>query len=78
MVSSLLTSWKFYMVLVQLCCIYLKLVKVIAIIMQIMCNKMQAYAAFKFADACLCGLRGDADIIRCAYVDSQVHKPCFT
>ncbi|KAI4327289.1 hypothetical protein L6164_019768 [Bauhinia variegata] len=31
-----------------------------------------AYAAVKFADACLRGLRGDAGIIQCAYVGSQV------
>lgn len=33
---------------------------------------MQAYAAVKFADACLRGLRGDAGIIQCAFVSSQV------
>lgn len=31
----------------------------------------QAYAAVKFADACLHGLRGDAAIIQCAFVSSQ-------
>ncbi|WCJ18123.1 Malate dehydrogenase glyoxysomal [Euphorbia peplus] len=31
-----------------------------------------AYAAVKFADACLRGLRGDAGVIECAFVDSQV------
>lgn len=33
---------------------------------------LQAYAAAKFADACLRGLRGDAGIIECSYVASQV------
>lgn len=33
---------------------------------------MQAYAAVKFADACLRGLRGDAGIVECAFVASQV------
>lgn len=33
---------------------------------------MQAYAAVKFADACLRALKGEADIVQCAYVDSQV------
>lgn len=33
---------------------------------------MQAYAAVKFADACLRGLRGDSGIVECAYVASQV------
>lgn len=32
----------------------------------------QAYAAAKFADACLRGLRGDAGIVECSYVASQV------
>ncbi|KAL2522625.1 putative malate dehydrogenase [Forsythia ovata] len=31
----------------------------------------EAYAAVKFADACLQGLRGDAGIIQCAFVSSQ-------
>ncbi|XP_039007061.1 malate dehydrogenase, glyoxysomal-like [Hibiscus syriacus] len=31
-----------------------------------------AYAAVKFADACLRGLRGDAGIVECAFVASQV------
>ncbi|CAK9150589.1 unnamed protein product [Ilex paraguariensis] len=31
-----------------------------------------AYAAVKFADACLRGLRGDAGIVQCAFVASQV------
>lgn len=31
-----------------------------------------AYAAVKFADTCLRGLRGDAGIVECAYVASQV------
>jgi hypothetical protein len=33
---------------------------------------MQAYAAVKFADACLRGLRGDSGIVECAFVASQV------
>lgn len=33
---------------------------------------MQAYAAVKFADACLRGLKGDAGIVECAFVASQV------
>ena len=33
---------------------------------------MQAYAAAKFADACLRGLKGEAGIIECSYVASQV------
>ena len=33
---------------------------------------MQAYAAVKFADACLRGLRGDAGVVECAFVSSQV------
>lgn len=37
-----------------------------------MLNELQAFAAAKFADACLRGLRGDADIVVCAFVDSQV------
>ncbi|CAH8281905.1 unnamed protein product [Eruca vesicaria subsp. sativa] len=32
----------------------------------------QAYAAAKFADACLRGLRGDANVIECSFVASQV------
>ncbi|XP_027359659.1 malate dehydrogenase, glyoxysomal isoform X3 [Abrus precatorius] len=36
-----------------------------------------AYAAVKFADACLHALRGDAGIIQCAYVDSQVTELPF-
>lgn len=35
-------------------------------------QKVQAYAAAKFADACLRGLRGDAGVIECAYVASTV------
>ncbi|KAM7276190.1 hypothetical protein ACFE04_018056 [Oxalis oulophora] len=31
-----------------------------------------AYAAVKFADACLRGLRGDAGVVECAFVASQV------
>lgn len=34
--------------------------------------KLQAYAAAKFADACLRALKGEAGIIQCAYVDSRV------
>ncbi|KAF5738064.1 malate dehydrogenase glyoxysomal-like isoform X1 [Tripterygium wilfordii] len=34
-----------------------------------------AYAAVKFADACLRGLRGDSDVVQCAFVASEVcHK----
>lgn len=33
---------------------------------------MQAYAAVKFADACLRGLRGDSGIVECSFVASQV------
>ena len=33
---------------------------------------LQAYAAAKFADACLRGLRGDGGIVECSYVASQV------
>ncbi|XP_024973689.1 malate dehydrogenase, glyoxysomal-like isoform X4 [Cynara cardunculus var. scolymus] len=36
-----------------------------------------AYAAVKFADACLRGLRGDADVIRCAFVPSVVTELPF-
>ncbi|KAA8536323.1 hypothetical protein F0562_028801 [Nyssa sinensis] len=37
-----------------------------------------AYAAVKFADACLRGLRGDAGVIECAFVASQVTElPLF-
>lgn len=36
---------------------------------------MQAYAAVKFADACLRSLRGDAGVVECAFVASQV---CIT
>lgn len=36
-----------------------------------------AYAAVKFADACLRGLRGDAGIVECAYVASQVTELPF-
>lgn len=32
---------------------------------------LQAYAAVKFADACLRGLRGDAAVVECAFVSSQ-------
>ncbi|RDY02944.1 hypothetical protein CR513_13532, partial [Mucuna pruriens] len=38
---------------------------------------VQAYAAVKFADACLHALRGDADVIQCAYVASQVTELPF-
>ncbi|XP_042029052.1 malate dehydrogenase, glyoxysomal-like [Salvia splendens] len=36
-----------------------------------------AYAAVKFADACLRGLRGDAGVIECAFVPSQVTELPF-
>ncbi|KAL6573090.1 hypothetical protein OROHE_002566 [Orobanche hederae] len=36
-----------------------------------------AYAAVKFADACLRGLRGDAGIVECAFVSSQVTELPF-
>lgn len=36
-----------------------------------------AYAAVQFADACLRGLRGDADIVRCAFVASHVTELPF-
>lgn len=36
-----------------------------------------AYAAVKFADACLRGLRGDSGIVECAYVASQVTELPF-
>ncbi|KMZ56041.1 Malate dehydrogenase [Zostera marina] len=36
-----------------------------------------AFAASKFADACLRGLRGDANIVVCAFVDSQVTELPF-
>lgn len=36
-----------------------------------------AYAAAKFADACLRGLRGDAGIVECSYVSSQVTELPF-
>ncbi|KAK1359150.1 malate dehydrogenase [Heracleum sosnowskyi] len=36
-----------------------------------------AYAAVKFADACLRGLRGDANIVECAFVASQVTELPF-
>ncbi|XP_050207994.1 malate dehydrogenase, glyoxysomal-like [Mercurialis annua] len=36
-----------------------------------------AYAAVKFADACLRGMRGDAGVIQCAYVASQVTELPF-
>jgi hypothetical protein len=40
---------------------------------------VQAYAAVKFADACLRGLRGDAGVVECAFVASEVFfwKPFF-
>lgn len=34
---------------------------------------LQAYAAAKFADACLRGLRGDANVVECSFVASQVN-----
>ncbi|KAK4754146.1 hypothetical protein SAY87_002250 [Trapa incisa] len=36
-----------------------------------------AYAAVKFAEACLRGLSGDAGVIECAFVDSQVTELPF-
>ncbi|CAA2958815.1 malate dehydrogenase, glyoxysomal [Olea europaea subsp. europaea] len=36
-----------------------------------------AYAAVKFADACLRALRGDASVIQCAFVSSQVTELPF-
>ncbi|XP_030538898.1 malate dehydrogenase, glyoxysomal isoform X1 [Rhodamnia argentea] len=36
-----------------------------------------AYAAVKFADACLRGMRGDAGIVECAFVSSQVTELPF-
>ncbi|PSS30654.1 Malate dehydrogenase, glyoxysomal like [Actinidia chinensis var. chinensis] len=36
-----------------------------------------AYAAVKFADACLRGLRGDAGVVQCAFVASQVTELPF-
>lgn len=39
---------------------------------------MQAYAAVKFADACLRGLRGDAGVVECAFVASQVFLFLFS
>lgn len=36
-----------------------------------------AYAAAKFADACLRGLRGDAGVVECSYVTSQVTELPF-
>lgn len=38
---------------------------------------MEAYAAIKFADACLHGLRGDAGIAKCVFVASQVNDLPF-
>ncbi|KAG2295606.1 hypothetical protein Bca52824_042275 [Brassica carinata] len=40
-------------------------------------NKIQAYAAVKFADACLKGIRGDANIVECAFVASHVTELPF-
>lgn len=39
---------------------------------------LQAYAAVKFADACLRALRGDAGVIECAFVSSQARHSSFT
>ncbi|KAL5714711.1 malate dehydrogenase [Ranunculus cassubicifolius] len=36
-----------------------------------------AYAAAKFGDACLRGLRGDAGVIECSYINSQVTELPF-
>ncbi|CAN1777392.1 Malate dehydrogenase, glyoxysomal [Linum perenne] len=44
---------------------------------QLLSTKLQAYAAVKFADACLRGLRGDAGVVECAYVASQVTELPF-
>ncbi|CAN1317156.1 Malate dehydrogenase, glyoxysomal [Linum perenne] len=44
---------------------------------QLLSMKLQAYAAVKFADACLRGLRGDAGVVECAYVASQVTELPF-
>ncbi|KAG1341865.1 Malate dehydrogenase, glyoxysomal [Cocos nucifera] len=38
---------------------------------------VEAYAAAKFADACLRGLRGDAGIMECSFVASQVTELPF-
>ncbi|CAN6348647.1 unnamed protein product [Urochloa humidicola] len=38
---------------------------------------VEAYAAAKFADACLRGLRGDAGVVECSYVASQVTELPF-
>uniref|UniRef100_M8BK59 Malate dehydrogenase n=1 Tax=Aegilops tauschii TaxID=37682 RepID=M8BK59_AEGTA len=38
---------------------------------------VEAYAAAKFADACLRGLRGDAGIVECSYIASQVTELPF-
>lgn len=38
---------------------------------------LQAYAAAKFADACLRGLRGDANVVECSFVASQVTELAF-
>ena len=35
------------------------------------CIKLQAYAAVKFADACLRGLRGEAGVVAYAFLESQ-------
>ncbi|KAI3899370.1 hypothetical protein MKW92_037392 [Papaver armeniacum] len=37
----------------------------------------QAYAAAKFADACLRGMRGDAGVVECSFVTSQVMELPF-
>ena len=34
--------------------------------------EVQAFAAAKFAYACLRGLRGDAGVVECSFVESQV------
>ena len=36
-----------------------------------------AFAAAKFADACLRGMRGDAGIVECSYVASEVTELSF-
>uniref|UniRef100_A0A6N2L3J4 Malate dehydrogenase n=1 Tax=Salix viminalis TaxID=40686 RepID=A0A6N2L3J4_SALVM len=40
-------------------------------------NEDKAYAAVKFADACLRGLRGDAGVVECAFVASEVTELPF-
>jgi len=35
---------------------------------------VQAYAAARFAESCMRGLDGDADVYECAYVESDVSE----